>query len=144
MEDTSLAHHGLEVSVETAHEVIESIYVRDPNGYVIEFTRKLRPLGDIDAVDADLTLRAAVAAEEQASQAGKKLTRIDDIWALKAALSARGSARPACASMCPRCPSSPLSCKQRAPRQVAASRKVRHIMWSRRTDPSNSTAGSSV
>lgn len=87
---THLAHHGLEVSVETAHEVIESVYVRDPNGYVIEFTRKLRPLGDIDAVDADLTLRAAVAAEEQASQAGKKLTRIDDIWAIKAALLGAG------------------------------------------------------
>ena len=28
---------GLDVSVETRHEVIESIYVRDPNGYFIEF-----------------------------------------------------------------------------------------------------------
>ncbi|MFP3758285.1 VOC family protein, partial [Cupriavidus sp. SIMBA_020] len=40
---------GLDVSVETRHEVIESIYVRDPNGYFIEFTRKLRPLAGIDA-----------------------------------------------------------------------------------------------
>ncbi|PQZ61914.1 glyoxalase [Achromobacter sp. MYb9] len=77
---------GLEVSVETRHEVIESIYVRDPNGYFIEFTRKLRPLGKIDALDADLTLQAAIQAEDEALAAGTRISHIDGIWARKAAL----------------------------------------------------------
>lgn len=77
---------GLDVSVETRHEVIESIYVRDPNGYFIEFTRKLRPLGQVDAVDASLTLQAAMQAEADAEAAGSRIQHIDDIWARKAAL----------------------------------------------------------
>jgi len=83
---------GLEVSVETRHEVIESIYVRDPNGYFIEFTRKLRPLGEIDALDADLTLRAAMQAEDEARAAGGRVVHIDDIWTRKAALLEEGMA----------------------------------------------------
>src|ERR1700761_835566 len=59
-----LERAGLNLSVETRHEVIESIYVRDPNGYFIEFTRKLRPLGKLDAEDAALTLQAAMEAED--------------------------------------------------------------------------------
>ena len=47
-----LVTQGVEVSVETEHEVIESIYFRDPNGYFIEITRKLRSLESVDAVDA--------------------------------------------------------------------------------------------
>ncbi|GAB1576164.1 VOC family protein [Bordetella petrii] len=77
---------GLDVSVETRHEVIESIYVRDPNGYFVEFTRKLRPLGEIDALDADLTLRAAIQAEDEALAAGGRIRQIDEIWSRKAAL----------------------------------------------------------
>jgi hypothetical protein len=72
--------------VETRHEVIESIYVRDPNGYFVEFTRKLRPLDDTDATDAALTLQAAIAAEQDAADAGRRVTHIDEIWAHKAAL----------------------------------------------------------
>jgi catechol 2,3-dioxygenase-like lactoylglutathione lyase family enzyme len=81
-----LEAEGLNVSVETRHEVIESIYVRDPNGYFVEFTRKLRPLDGIDATDAALTLQAAIAAEDAATSAGRRLTAIDDIWSRKAAL----------------------------------------------------------
>ncbi len=81
-----LESRGLNVSVETTHEVIESIYVRDPNGYFIEFTRKLRPLGEIDATDAALTLQAAMEAEDQAAHAGRRVTRIDEVWARKGAL----------------------------------------------------------
>ncbi len=50
-----LEAQGLRSSVETTREVIESIYVRDPNGYFIEFTRKLRPLDALDARDGALT-----------------------------------------------------------------------------------------
>ncbi|MFT7722710.1 MAG: VOC family protein [Roseateles sp.] len=81
-----LEAQGLKVSVETRHEVIESIYVRDPNGYFIEFTRKLRPLGAVDADDGALTLQAAVEAEAAAAAAGRRITAIDEVWARKAAL----------------------------------------------------------
>jgi len=81
-----LQAHGLTVSVETRHEVIESIYVRDPNGYFIEFTRKLRPLGETDATDAALTLQAAVEAEDAAAGRGRRVSTIDEIWARKAEL----------------------------------------------------------
>jgi catechol 2,3-dioxygenase-like lactoylglutathione lyase family enzyme len=81
-----LEAHGLAVSVETTHEVIESIYVRDPNGYFIEFTRKLRALEETDAIDAALTLQAALEAEDAAAEAGRKVTSIDEIWARKPAL----------------------------------------------------------
>ncbi len=81
-----LESQGLAVSVETRHEVIESIYVRDPNGYFVEFTRKLRPLQAIDASDAALTLQAAVDAEDAARRAGRRVTSIDDIWRRKSAL----------------------------------------------------------
>jgi len=86
-----LEAQGLNVSVETTHEVIESIYVRDPNGYFIEFTRKLRPLGEVDATDAALTLQAALDAEDAAARAGCRLTAVDEIWSRKASLlDARG------------------------------------------------------
>ncbi|NYT38151.1 VOC family protein [Allopusillimonas soli] len=77
---------GLDVSVETRHEVIESVYVRDPNGYFIEFTRKLRPLGRVDSIDADLTIQAAMQEEDTARSAGALVQSIDDIWARKAVL----------------------------------------------------------
>ena len=88
-----LEAQGLNVSVETRHEVIESIYVRDPNGYFIEFTRKLRPLASIDASDAALTLQAAVEAEDAASRAGRRVTAVDEIWSRKAALLDRRDGR---------------------------------------------------
>ncbi|MFX1675060.1 VOC family protein [Paraburkholderia sp. A2WS-5] len=81
-----LEAQGLNVSVETRHEVIESIYVRDPNGYFIEFTRKLRPLGELDADDAALTLQAAMEAEDMAAAEGRRVLNIDEFWARKAAL----------------------------------------------------------
>lgn len=81
-----LEAEGLTVSVETTHEVIESIYVRDPNGYFVEITRKLRPLNAIDASDAALTLRAALDAEDAASAEGRRVAAIDEIWTRKSGL----------------------------------------------------------
>jgi catechol 2,3-dioxygenase-like lactoylglutathione lyase family enzyme len=81
-----LEGQGLNVSVETRHEVIESIYVRDPNGYFVEFTRKLRALNGIDATDAALTLQAAIEAEGAAATTGRRVTAIDEIWSRKGAL----------------------------------------------------------
>ncbi|BAO86460.1 hypothetical protein BSFA1_14830 [Burkholderia sp. SFA1] len=73
-----LEARGVDVSVETAHEVIESIYFRDPNGYFIEITRKLRALAPLDARDAAATLEAAIELQNGA-------TCIDEVWARKAA-----------------------------------------------------------
>ena len=81
-----LEAEGLTVSVETTHEVIESIYVRDPNGYFVEITRKLRPLNATDATDAALTLRAALDAEDAASAEGRRVVAIDEIWTRKSRL----------------------------------------------------------
>ena len=81
-----LESRGLNVSVETRHEVLESIYVRDPNGYFIEFTRKLRALGELDATDAELTLQAALDAEDAASRLGEAFDSVDAVWARKAQL----------------------------------------------------------
>jgi catechol 2,3-dioxygenase-like lactoylglutathione lyase family enzyme len=77
-----LESKGVKVSVETTHEVLESIYFRDPNGYLIEITRKLRPLNRIDEVDAALTMQAAMELEAQ----GKHVSSIDAIWNRKAQL----------------------------------------------------------
>ncbi|PVX85655.1 VOC family protein [Paraburkholderia unamae] len=81
-----LEAQGLDVSVETRHEVIESIYVRDPNGYFVEFTHKLRPLTSLDAVDAWLTLQAAMGLEDAARAGGQRLDTVDAVWNRKAAL----------------------------------------------------------
>lgn len=40
------------------HETIESIYTHDPNGYILEITRALRPVTQQEDVDAALTIDA--------------------------------------------------------------------------------------
>ncbi|MFC5676004.1 VOC family protein [Aeromicrobium endophyticum] len=42
------------------HETIESIYTHDPNGYIVEITRALRPVTPQEDVDANLTIDALV------------------------------------------------------------------------------------
>jgi catechol 2,3-dioxygenase-like lactoylglutathione lyase family enzyme len=80
-----LESKGIEV-IETRHETIESIYFRDPNGYFIEITLPLRPLNRVDAVDAGLTLQAAIEREEEAARSGRRMTAIDEVWTRKAQL----------------------------------------------------------
>lgn len=84
-----LEARGVVVSAETAHEVIESIYFRDPNGYFIEITRKLRTLQPLDARDADATLAAAIELEDEASATQSRVTTIDAVWARKAEILSR-------------------------------------------------------
>ena len=48
------------VEMQIAHETIESIYTHDPNGYLVEFTRALRPVVPHEGVDAELTIDALV------------------------------------------------------------------------------------
>lgn len=40
------------------HETIESIYTHDPNGYIVELTRALRPVTPQEDLDANLTIDA--------------------------------------------------------------------------------------
>ncbi len=86
---TRLEARGVEVSAETAHEVIESIYFRDPNGYFIEITRKLRQLAAVDARDAETTLAAAIELEDEVRARHERVTSIDDIWVRKAEILGR-------------------------------------------------------
>ena len=53
--------------LQVRHETVESIYVTDPNGYLIEFARALRPITVEDDIDANLSVDAllAVADEDQ-------------------------------------------------------------------------------
>lgn len=74
--------HGLEV-MRVEHEVIESIYAVDPNGYWVEITWQMRDLDRADADDARMTLEAAILVEEET---GARVETIDEVWRRKATL----------------------------------------------------------
>lgn len=76
-----LESHGVNVSQFVPHETIESIYFRDPNFYPLEITRSLRDLETLDAVDATLTIEAAMQLED----AGR-WSNIEQLWRMKATL----------------------------------------------------------
>jgi catechol 2,3-dioxygenase-like lactoylglutathione lyase family enzyme len=44
--------------MQVMHETIESIYTHDPNGYLVELTRQLRPVSPQEHLDANLTIEA--------------------------------------------------------------------------------------
>lgn len=73
--------HGLDVQ-QVKHEMIESIYVTDPNGYLVEITWQMRPMDERDAGDAEMTLNVAVALE---AERGSRIETIDELWRAKAA-----------------------------------------------------------
>jgi catechol 2,3-dioxygenase-like lactoylglutathione lyase family enzyme len=77
---------GIEVSPDTRHEVIESIYFTDPNGYPIKITLPLRPFGELDARDAALTLEAAIQLEDANRSGEQELVEIDGVWRVKGTL----------------------------------------------------------
>lgn len=81
-----LEARGVEIMYQIEHEVVESIYFRDPNGYFIEIGRPLREFAAIDASDAELTLAAAVAAEAEYAARGERLRKIEGVWAVKGEL----------------------------------------------------------
>ena len=70
---------GVQVSQSIKHEILESIYFRDPNHYPLEITRPLRAVERIDGIDAELTMAAAL---ELADGGGWK--NIEQLWRLKA------------------------------------------------------------
>jgi catechol 2,3-dioxygenase-like lactoylglutathione lyase family enzyme len=83
---TALEARGLAVSAYTRHEILESIYFRDPNGYPLEVTLRLRDTDVLDARDAALTLEAAIQVEDEMRGRGERLGDIDTVWRRKAKL----------------------------------------------------------
>ena len=83
---TTLEARGLIVSPYTRHEILESIYFRDPNGYPIEITLRLRQTDVLDARDAALTLQAAIELEDETRARGERLGDIDTVWRRKGKL----------------------------------------------------------
>ncbi|MCG8442622.1 MAG: VOC family protein [Caulobacterales bacterium] len=83
---STLEQRGVEVSPYTRHEILESIYFVDPNGYPLEVTRRLRDIDRMDADDAALTMEAALQIESEVIAAGEKMTDIDTVWRRKAKL----------------------------------------------------------
>jgi catechol 2,3-dioxygenase-like lactoylglutathione lyase family enzyme len=55
-----LDHSAWPVELQIQHETIESIYTHDPNGYMVEITRALRPVTPQEDLDANLTIDALV------------------------------------------------------------------------------------
>lgn len=78
-----LESRGVEIMYQIEHEVVESIYFRDPNGYYLEIGRPLRAFVPIDRTDAELTLDAAIALEVELAQRGERLTSIETVWKAK-------------------------------------------------------------
>lgn len=74
-----LEDHGVRVSQSVTHEVIESIYFRDPNFYPLEIARTLRDVETPDAVDAGLTLETAMQLEDTG-----RWSNIEQLWRAKA------------------------------------------------------------
>ncbi len=70
-----LEGNGVNVSQFVQHEVLESIYFRDPNWYPLEITRSLRDLEEPDVVDASATIAAAMELEESG-----RWTTIEQLW----------------------------------------------------------------
>lgn len=70
---------GIPLRYQIRHEVIESIYFNDPNGYPIEITWQVRPFSQHDADDAQNTLEAAMRLEVGGFDA------IEPVWQAKGA-----------------------------------------------------------
>ena len=76
-----LESKGVAVSQSVRHEVIESIYFRDPNWYPLEISRPLRAVEALDATDAGLTIQAALELEARGGWRS-----VEQLWRAKAAL----------------------------------------------------------
>jgi catechol 2,3-dioxygenase-like lactoylglutathione lyase family enzyme len=75
------------VEMQIKHETIESIYTHDPNGYLFELTRELRPVTPQEDLDANLTIDALldVVAEQESPTFGQLLARKAELIVERAA-----------------------------------------------------------
>jgi len=76
---------GVPMKPQIRHEVIESLYLMDPNGYMLEISYQMRPFTEVDARDALLTLEAGMALEDQMKASGTMgaFESIDSVWRAK-------------------------------------------------------------
>jgi catechol 2,3-dioxygenase-like lactoylglutathione lyase family enzyme len=72
---------GLTLDMRVMHETVESIYVRDPNGILIEIARPLRDMTAADTVDAEITVQALLDVVDRGGE-----PTLDALWARKAEL----------------------------------------------------------
>jgi catechol 2,3-dioxygenase-like lactoylglutathione lyase family enzyme len=77
-----LESQGVEIMYQIEHEVVESIYFRDPNGYYLEIGRPVREFIPLDETDSAATLDAALAVEAQRN-ANNRLKDIESVWRAK-------------------------------------------------------------
>src|ERR1700730_12649649 len=82
-----LRQQAVNVSPPVQHELTESIYFSDPNGYPLEITRPLRAMNPLDAADAQLTVAALL--ETLATGKGSA----EDMWVRKGRLLEESLAR---------------------------------------------------
>jgi len=80
---------GWPVFYRIRHEVVESIYMSDPNGYMVEIGFPTREFVDLDGQDATLSMQAAIEMDEARKAAGQKLDSITTIWQRKGELVAQ-------------------------------------------------------
>jgi catechol-2,3-dioxygenase len=90
---SKLEKNGVKVLFQVGHEVVESFYFRDPNGYLLEIGRPLRELTKLDATDAELTLKAAMLVEDRLRAQGGELVEIEAVWRAKGTLLTQASHR---------------------------------------------------
>lgn len=79
-----LEAQGIPLIYQIRHELIESIYFNDPNGYYLEITLQERPMTALDSEDATRTLEAAMAMEDAMTSGTGAFTSIDQVWRRKA------------------------------------------------------------
>jgi len=82
-----LKSKGVKVSEAIQHEVIRSLYFRDPNGYPLEISLTTRMPDEVDAADAALTIQAMI--ETFADGPAPETKTIEDMWRRKGELVAR-------------------------------------------------------
>ena len=81
-----LESQGIDVMYRIEHEVVESIYFRDPNGYYLEIGYPLRELTDTDKLDANLSIEAAIQLEDQWLATKNTEQNIETVWRHKGEL----------------------------------------------------------
>lgn len=75
---------GVTIRYQIRHEIIESIYFFDPNGYSIEVTWQVRPFEAVDIEDARRTIAAGIELEADMHIAKQAFTSIEQLWQRKA------------------------------------------------------------
>lgn len=74
---------GWPVQYRITHEIVESIYFDDPNGYMIEIGFPVRDLVPLDAQDAALSIEAAMEVDDRLRAKGSRPDSIAIFWERK-------------------------------------------------------------